>query len=95
MKLMKSNPRSVIDHRDLGKCIYIYIFVYLIDIMDIVVILFTHYLVLKCLNDDDITIRTQSLELLAGIVSKKSLVDLVRHLLGVRKIVYHIFCFLL
>jgi AP-3 complex subunit delta-1 len=56
VKLMKSNPRSVIDHRDL---------------------------VLKCLNDDDVTIRTKSLELLAGIVSKKSLVDLVQHLLGV------------
>eukprot|EP01035_Chromulina_nebulosa_P021296 gene21296-27592_t len=59
VKLMKSNPRSVIDHRDL---------------------------VLKCLNDDDITIRTKSLELLAGIVSKKSLVDLVRHLLGHAKL---------
>ncbi len=40
-------------------------------------------LVLRCLNDDDITIRTKSLELLGGIVSKKSLVDLVRHLLDV------------
>lgn len=38
-------------------------------------------LVLKCLNDDDVTIRTKALELLAGIVSRKSLVDLVHHLL--------------
>ncbi len=40
-------------------------------------------LVLKCLSDDDITIRTKSLELLAGIVTKKTLVDLVHHLLKV------------
>jgi AP-3 complex subunit delta-1 len=39
-------------------------------------------IILKCLEDDDITIRLKSLELLAGIVSKKSLVDLVHHLLG-------------
>lgn len=52
--LMKSSPRSVVDHRDL---------------------------VLGCLNDDDVTIRTKALELLAGIASKKSLVDLVHHLL--------------
>ena len=57
MNLMKSNPRSVVDHREL---------------------------VLKCLTDDDITIRTRALELLAGIVSRKSLVDLVHHLLEVR-----------
>lgn len=38
-------------------------------------------IILKCLEDDDITIRLKSLELLAGIVSKKSLVDLVQHLL--------------
>ena len=38
-------------------------------------------LVLRCLTDDDITIRTRALELLAGIVSRKSLVDLVHHLL--------------
>lgn len=37
--------------------------------------------ILKCLNDDDSTIRVRALELLAGIVSKKSLVDLVHHLL--------------
>eukprot|EP01038_Epipyxis_sp_PR26KG_P013128 gene13128-17595_t len=54
VRLMKSNPRTVIDHRDL---------------------------VLKCLDDEDVTIRTRSLELLAGIVSKKSLIDLVHHLL--------------
>eukprot|EP00596_Hydrurales_sp_CCMP1899_P000436 CAMPEP_0119039688 /NCGR_PEP_ID=MMETSP1177-20130426/9301_1 /TAXON_ID=2985 /ORGANISM="Ochromonas sp, Strain CCMP1899" /LENGTH=993 /DNA_ID=CAMNT_0007003873 /DNA_START=91 /DNA_END=3072 /DNA_ORIENTATION=+ len=38
-------------------------------------------MVLKCLTDDDVTIRTRALELLAGIVSRKSLVDLVHHLL--------------
>ena len=54
VELMKSHPRSVVDHREL---------------------------VLRCLTDDDITIRTRALELLAGIVSRKSLVDLVHHLL--------------
>jgi AP-3 complex subunit delta-1 len=54
VNLMRSNPKAVVDHRDL---------------------------VLRCLNDDDVTIRTRALELLAGIVSRKSLVDLVRHLL--------------
>jgi len=54
VNLMKSSPRSVVDHREL---------------------------VLRCLNDDDITIRSRALELLAGIVSRKSLVDLVHHLL--------------
>jgi AP-3 complex subunit delta len=38
-------------------------------------------IILRCLNDDDNTIRVRALELLAGIVSKKSLVDLVHHLL--------------
>ena len=56
VKLMRSNPRSVVEHRDI---------------------------VLLCLNDDDVTIRTKALELLAGIVSKKSLIDLVHHLRGV------------
>ena len=56
VNLMKSHPRSVVDHREL---------------------------ILRCLNDDDITIRTRALELLAGIVSRKSLVDLVRHLMEV------------
>jgi Adaptin N terminal region len=42
-------------------------------------------IVLSCLTDDDITIRTRALELLAGIVSRKSLVDLVHHLLQVLK----------
>ena len=56
VKLMKSNPRSVVDHRDI---------------------------VLQCLNDDDVTIRTKALELLAGIVSRKSLIDLVHHLMQV------------
>ena len=54
VNLMKSSPKSVVDHREL---------------------------VLRCLNDDDVTIRTRALELLAGIVSRKSLVDLVHHLL--------------
>jgi AP-3 complex subunit delta-1 len=56
VNLMKSHPRSVVEHREL---------------------------VLRCLNDDDVTIRTRALELLAGIVSRKSLVDLVAHLLEV------------
>eukprot|EP00606_Chrysophyceae_sp_TOSAG23-5_P000641 GSChrysophyteH2.ASY1.ANO1.1315.1 assembled CDS len=38
-------------------------------------------IILHCLNDDDVTIRTRALELLSGIVSKKSLRDLVHHLL--------------
>jgi hypothetical protein len=45
-------------------------------------------IVLSCLTDDDITIRTRALELLAGIVSRKSLVDLVHHLLQVLKRFY-------
>jgi AP-3 complex subunit delta-1 len=38
-------------------------------------------IILLCLHDDDFTIRCKALELLAGIVSKKSLVDIVKHLL--------------
>ena len=59
-KLMRSHPRSVVEHRDL---------------------------VLLCLNDEDVTIRAKALELLAGIVSRKSLVNLVQHLLevGIRR----------
>eukprot|EP01041_Mallomonas_annulata_P012752 gene12752-26858_t len=38
-------------------------------------------LVLKCLNDDDVTIRTRALELLAGMVTKKTIMELVKHLL--------------
>ncbi len=49
-------------------------------------------LILNCLNDQDGTIRTRALELLAGIVSKKSLVDLVAHLLKVN--VYNEKCYL-
>lgn len=56
VKLMKSNARSVVEHREI---------------------------VLQCLNDDDVTIRSKALELLAGIVSRKSLMDLVRHLMQV------------
>jgi AP-3 complex subunit delta-1 len=56
VNLMRSSPRSVVEHREL---------------------------VLRCLNDDDVTIRSRALELLAGIVSRKSLVDLVHHLLEV------------
>jgi AP-3 complex subunit delta-1 len=41
-------------------------------------------LVLHCLSDEDVTIRSRALELLAGMVTKKSLVDLVQHLLQVR-----------
>ena len=40
-------------------------------------------LILRCLGDEDVTIRTRALELLSGIVSKKSLIDLVNHLLEV------------
>jgi AP-3 complex subunit delta-1 len=40
-------------------------------------------LVLKCLNDDDITIRTRALELLAGMVTRKSIVELIQHLMQV------------
>ncbi len=40
-------------------------------------------LVLRCLSDEDVTIRTRSLELLAGMVTQRSLVDLVDHLLQV------------
>lgn len=40
-------------------------------------------LILGCLGDEDVTIRTRALELLSGIVSKKSLIDLVNHLLEV------------
>jgi AP-3 complex subunit delta-1 len=54
--LLRSSPKSVVEHRDL---------------------------ILKCLNDDDVTIRTKALELLAGIASKKSLVELIRHLMEV------------
>ena len=38
-------------------------------------------IVLLCLHDADFTIRTRALELLAGIVSRKSLIDIVKHLL--------------
>jgi AP-3 complex subunit delta-1 len=54
--LLRSSPKSVVEHRDL---------------------------ILKCLNDDDVTIRTKALELLAGIASKKSLVELIKHLMEV------------
>jgi len=40
-------------------------------------------LILKCLNDEDVTIRTRSLELLTGIASRKSLPDLCHHLIQV------------
>jgi AP-3 complex subunit delta-1 len=40
-------------------------------------------LVLRCLSDDDMTVKSRALELLAGMVTKKSLVDLVHHLLQV------------
>ncbi len=70
--LMKSSPRSVVDHRDI---------------------------ILSCLNDDDVTIRSKALELLSGIVSKKSLVDLVQHLIQVMflyplcsRILYYLLC---
>jgi AP-3 complex subunit delta len=40
-------------------------------------------LILNCLNDEDITIRSKALELLSGIVTKKSLVEFVHQLLRV------------
>ena len=40
-------------------------------------------LILKCLNDEDVTIRLRSLELLTGIASRKSLPDLCHHLIQV------------
>jgi AP-3 complex subunit delta len=39
--------------------------------------------ILKCLEDEDATIRTKALELLSGIVTKRSLIDLINHLLQV------------
>ena len=56
LKLMKSHPRSIVDHREL---------------------------LLYCLDDDDVTIRMKALELIAGIVSKKSMTILVHHLMQV------------
>mmetsp|Transcript_22386 Transcript_22386/g.22573 ORF Transcript_22386/g.22573 Transcript_22386/m.22573 type:complete len:1277 (+) Transcript_22386:138-3968(+) len=38
-------------------------------------------IVLKCLDDDDVTIRTRALELLAGMVTRKTIMDLVKHLM--------------
>jgi AP-3 complex subunit delta-1 len=42
-------------------------------------------LVLQCLNDEDYTIRSKSLEILVGIVSRKSLIELVKHLMQVSR----------
>ena len=39
-------------------------------------------LVLMCLSDDDVTIRTRALELLTGMVTRKTLEDLVLKLLA-------------
>ena len=38
-------------------------------------------LIIKCLLDDDITIRTRALELLSGMVTRRSLMDLIHKLL--------------
>ena len=38
-------------------------------------------LILRCLNDEDITIRIRALELLSGIATRKSLPDLCHHLI--------------
>ncbi len=38
-------------------------------------------LILRCLEDEDITVRSRTLELLSGVVSRKSLKDLVNHLM--------------
>lgn len=45
-------------------------------------------LVLQCLSDGDMTIKSRALELLAGMVTKRSLVDLVQHLLQVRYLLF-------
>ena len=42
--------------------------------------------VIRCLNDDDVTIRTRALELLSGMVTRKSLPDLVHHLMQVMRL---------
>lgn len=69
VRLMKSHPRSVVDHSET---------------------------VLKCLNDEDVNIRRKSLELLAGIVSSKSLIDLVHHLMHVSiKYIYNLYQYFL
>ena len=57
----------------------------LINLMNISPIIAVEHrdLVLQCLSDDDVTIRARALELLAGMVTKRSLIDLVQHLLQV------------
>jgi AP-3 complex subunit delta-1 len=47
------------------------------------VVLEQRVLILNCLDDSDATIRMKSLELLVGIVTKKTMVDLVQQLLRV------------
>lgn len=59
LNLLRSSPKSVVEHRDL---------------------------ILKCLNDEDVTIRIKALDLIVGIASKKSLIELVKHLLEVSTI---------
>lgn len=44
--------------------------------------------ILTCLKDDDITIRTKSLELLSGIVTRKSFENLVEHLMKVSVVLF-------
>lgn len=46
--------------------------------------------ILRCLGEEDCTVRTRALELLAGIVTKKSVVELVNHLLLVRIAASHV-----
>jgi AP-3 complex subunit delta-1 len=41
-------------------------------------------LILRCLTDDDVTIRSRALELLTGMVTKKNLQELVNQLMQVR-----------
>jgi AP-3 complex subunit delta-1 len=38
-------------------------------------------MILKCLNDEDITIRQRALDLVSGMISKKNLPDIVRILM--------------
>ncbi len=59
LNLLRSSPKSVVEHRDL---------------------------ILRCLNDEDVTIRIKALDLTVGIASRKSLIELVKHLLEVSKL---------
>ena len=38
-------------------------------------------MILKCLDDEDVTIKHRALDLVSGMISKKNLVDIVRILM--------------